>query len=332
VRRWVETPTFVRGIPVSVDASIGIAIAPDDGNDVAQLVRRADVAMYAAKQGRSGVLRYEQGLDVQDAGKLVLMTELRAAVEREELEVHYQPVVSTVGATLRSVEALVRWRHPTRGLMPPSTFLPLAEHTRLVVALNAFVLREAVRQCAIWQRHGSDVGLAVNMTVLDLLEPDLVHRVEQTLAANILPPSSLTIEITENALVQEPARVRRALEGLRALGVRIAIDDFGTGYSSLSYLRQLPIDVLKIDRSFVADLDASDASVAIVAAAVELAHRLGLVVVAEGVEDDSQYDCLELLGCDLIQGYLISPPVTASALSVRMEEASRSADDDLAAA
>ena len=321
LRRSIEAPGSIRGIPVSVDASIGIALAPDDGSDVGQLVRRADVAMYVAKQARAGVLRYDAASDRNDASKLVLMTELRVAVERGELEVHYQPIVQTSSGTLSKVEALVRWRHPTKGMLQPGSFIPLAEHTRLVIALNHFVLAESVRQCGIWRRRGADLGVTVNVTVLDLLERSFVSDVERTLHEAGFPPSALTIEITEGAFVQEPDRVRRTLEALRALGVQIAIDDFGTGYSSLSYLKDLPVDVLKIDRSFISDLPGSEASTAIVAAAIELSHRLDLTVVAEGVETEEQYRCLEELGCDLIQGYFVSKPVPAAALNDVVDKA-----------
>lgn len=325
MRRSIEEPCSIRDVPVSVDASIGVALAPTDGREVGQLIRRADVAMYAAKQARAGVLRYDATTDRNDANKLVLMTELRVAVERGELDVYYQPIVATSTGVLKKVEALVRWRHPTRGLIPPSEFIPLAEHTRLIIDLNQVVLREAVRQCAVWRRHGVDLGVTVNMTVLDLLERSLAQDIDKTLTAAGFPASALTIEITEGAFMQEPERVRRTLDALRALGVRVAIDDFGTGYSSLSYLKDLPVDVLKIDRSFISGLPASEANTAIVAAAIELSHRLGLQVVAEGVETDDQYDCLETLGCDLIQGYIISPPVPAASLSDMMEEASKPA-------
>ena len=326
VRHSIEAPGSIGGIPVSVDASVGIALAPEDGSEVGQLVRRADVAMYAAKDARAGVLRYEAANDRNDAAKLVLMTELRVAVEREELEVHYQPIVTADTGVLRKVEALVRWRHPTQGLLQPGAFIPLAEHTRLVVDLNRLVLEEAVRQCGVWRRRGADLGVAVNISVLDLLERSFAADIEGVLRGAGFPASALTIEITEGAFVQEPERVRRTLEPLRTLGVQVAIDDFGTGYSSLSYLKELPVDLLKIDRAFVTDLPGSEASTAIVAAAIELSHRLGLTVVAEGVEDELQYDCLADLGCDLIQGYVVSPPVSASGFSRLMAEASRETD------
>jgi diguanylate cyclase (GGDEF)-like protein len=321
LRQRIEAPGSVRGIPVSVDASIGIALAPDDGTEVSQLVRRADVAMYAAKQGRAGVLRYDLESDRNDANKLVLMTELRAAVERNELEVHYQPIVTASSGRLVKVEALVRWRHPSRGLLQPSAFIPLAEHTRLVVGLNGFVMREAIRQCGVWRRNGFDLGVTVNVTVLDLLDPTFAPGVEALLRDAAFPAAALTIEITEGAFAQEPARVRSTLEILRALGVQVAIDDFGTGYSSLSYLKELPVDLLKIDQSFVSDLPDAESSAAIVAAAVELAHRLGLVVVAEGVESAEQYEFLAELGCDLVQGFVVSKPVPASALASMIEAA-----------
>jgi EAL domain-containing protein (putative c-di-GMP-specific phosphodiesterase class I) len=214
-------------------------------------------------------------------------------------------------------------------MLQPGAFIPLAEHTRLVIDLNRFVLREAVRQCEIWRRQGVDLGVTVNMTVLDLLERSCAADIEAVLRKAKFPPSALTIEITEGAFVQEPDRVRRTLETLRSIGVQVAIDDFGTGYSSLSYLKELPVDVLKIDRSFISDLGQSDASTAIVAATIYLAHRLGLKVVAEGVETSAQYDRLELLGCDLIQGFLISPAVPPAELAALMKEASQ---DDAKAA
>ncbi len=315
VRKAVEAPATIRGIPVSVDASIGIAVAPDDGTAVGQLIRHADVAMFAAKYGRAGVLRYHSTIDRNDASKLVLMTELRAAVERDELEVHYQPVVDASSGRIRSAEALVRWHHPSRGLLTPGAFLPLAEHTRLIVEITRFVLAEAVRQAAAWRRAGREVGVAVNASVLDLVDSKFVSLVGRTLDDAGLPPELLTIEITEGAFMQEPEKVRRVLDSLRALGVRIAVDDFGTGYSSLSYLRDLPVDVLKIDRSFVTDLPESPSNLAIVAAAIELAHRLALRVVAEGVEREEQRTSLRALGCDLIQGYIVSAPVGASAFA-----------------
>jgi diguanylate cyclase (GGDEF)-like protein len=320
-RRRIEEPGVIRSIPVSVDASIGIALAPEDGMEVNQLVRRADVAMYAAKQGRTGVVRYTREEDRNDANKLALMTDLRAAVERGELEVHYQPIVAADSGLLRKVEALVRWRHPSKGLLAPGAFIPLAEPTRLIIELNAFVLREAVRQCEIWRRRGIDLGVTVNVAVLDLLDPTFSDGVEATLRQAGLPPSALTIEITEGAFMQEPTRVRHTLEALRALGVQVAIDDFGTGYSSLSYLKDLPVDLLKIDRSFVSDLPGEASSCAIVASTIELAHRLGLTIVAEGVETGEQYEFLAELGCDLIQGYVVSKPVSASSLGPLLGDA-----------
>ncbi len=320
LRRGIEAPFSIRGIPVSVDASVGIALAPEDGTGVGQLIRRADVAMYAAKAARAGVLRYEAATDRNDAGKLALMTDLRAAVEKGELEVHYQPIVAAETGMLEKVEALVRWRHPVKGLLQPGSFMPLAEHTRLVIVLSRFVLREALRQCGAWRQSGAMVGVTVNMTVLDLLEPTFAADVEAALREAEFPGAALTIELTEGAFVQEPDRVRRELERLRALGVQIAIDDFGTGYSSLSYLKNLPVDVLKIDRSFVTDLPGSNASKAIVAAAVELSHRLGLDVVAEGVESDAQYEFLTSIGCDFIQGYAVSKPVPGTELTTQMAD------------
>jgi diguanylate cyclase (GGDEF)-like protein len=311
MRRRIGEPFSVRGIPVWVDASIGVAVAPEHGNQTTQLIRRADVAMYAAKRGRLGVALYDPESDLNDAGRLVLMTELRAAIERGDLDVHYQPIVEIDTGTVVSVEALARWRHPERGLLLPGAFLPLAEHTGLVLEINRLVAEQAVRQCAAWQQLGVELGVSVNVSVLDLLDPNFVGDLLRLLREHDVAPGQLTIEVTEDLLLQEPERVGRTLASLRGSGIRVAIDDFGTGYSSLSYLRQLPVDGLKVDRSFVQGIPEDAASIAIIRSVVELSRSLGLAVVAEGVERPEQADALVDAGCDLIQGFLVSTPKPA---------------------
>jgi diguanylate cyclase (GGDEF)-like protein len=315
LRRTLETPFAIREIPVFVDASVGIALAPEHGAETGQLVRRADVAMYLAKRGRSGVALYDPETDLNDAGRLVLMTELRHAIEAEDLEVHYQPIVDVATRQIATVEALVRWRHPIRGLLSPAAFLPLAEHTGLIVELNRLVAREAVAQGAAWRRLGVNLGVSVNMSMLDMLDRSLAHDLLRLVDEHALPPDRFTVEITEDALMQEPERVRRTIERLRQAGIRVAIDDFGTGYSSLSYLRELPVDTVKIDRAFVEGLPEDGPSEAIVRATTQLAERLGLLVVAEGVETEAQLAVLAAAGVDRIQGYLASKPLPGTELT-----------------
>jgi diguanylate cyclase (GGDEF)-like protein len=320
LRRVIAEPLAVRGVPAWIDASVGVALAPEHGEDTTELLRHADVAMYTAKHSRSGVALYDPALDPNDASRLVLMTELREAIELGELDVYYQPVTEVSSGVVTSVEALVRWHHPVHGLLPPDAFLPLASHTGLILGVNRLVAREAIRQSAAWQAAGIDLGVAVNVTVLDLLDRDFVDDVRTMLEEHGLPPQHLTIEITEDVLMQEPERVDRTVSRLRSAGIRVVIDDFGTGYSSLAYLSRLPVDGLKIDKSFVQALPGDRASWAIVRSVVELAERLGLDVVAEGVETAEQADAVEEAGCDRIQGYLVAPPVPAHELEAWMAD------------
>jgi predicted signal transduction protein with EAL and GGDEF domain len=306
----LERPFELDGFAVAIGGSIGIALHPEHGGDADSLLREADIAMYAAKDARSGYAIYAPDTDLHSRERLGLLADLRQAIERGELVVHYQPQVDVRSGALTAVEALVRWPHPTRGLLPPDEFIPLAEQTRLIQPLSRWILAAAVRQCAAWRATGLDVPVSVNLSVYDLRDHDLPAIVKDVLATNGVPAERLRIEITESSLMANPPRAREILSQLRAQGVQIAIDDFGIGYSSLAYLKSLKVDELKIDRSFVREMAADEGSRAIVHAVIELATVMGLRVVAEGVEDAAILEALATMGCDVAQGYYFARPLS----------------------
>jgi diguanylate cyclase (GGDEF)-like protein len=311
VHESLEEPFSVRGLPLEVGASIGITSYPEHGEDVDTLLQRADVAMYLAKDAHAGTAAYDVALDTNDAARLALAGELRRAIENDELVVHYQPKAALESARIVGVEALVRWEHPERGLVPPNEFVPIAERTGLIKPLTRSVLTKALTQCAAWNAAGHDLHVAVNLTIPDLLDLELPDRIAELLAETGVGPDRLELEITESTLLADPFRVRSVLARLNEMGLRLAIDDFGTGYSSLAYLKRLPVQTLKIDRSFVSGMceDPSDAT--IVRSTIDLGRSLGLEVVAEGVESLEVWSSLRALGCSLAQGYLIGRPVPA---------------------
>jgi diguanylate cyclase (GGDEF)-like protein len=312
VRVALAEPRYVGELPVVVEASVGIVLCPGDGEDVDTLLRRADIAMYAAKERRMGAARYEPDFDTTSADRLALMAELGTALDEGQLELWYQPQAGLQDGLIVGAEGLVRWRHPTRGLVPPGDFVPFAERTGLGRRLSRFVVEAAVRQLACW-RDDSDAPrrVAVNLSMVDLLDLSLPDEVERLLREAGVDAGRLELEITEGVIMADPVRVGEVLERLRDVGVKLAIDDFGTGYSSLAYLKKLPVDVLKIDRSFVSNLTEESRDAAVVHSAIELAHTLGLGVVAEGVEDQATYEALRRLGCDVVQGYHVAKPVPA---------------------
>ncbi len=297
-----------------VTASIGVAVVGSDATTAEDLLADADWAMYKAKErGRNRLEIFNQTMRADAVTRVEQVSDLRRAVEEGELVVHYQPELRLGDESMAGVEALVRWQHPALGLLGPDQFIGLAEDTGLVVALGAEVLRTACREVASW-RPGSGPGaahVAVNLSARQLVEPGVIDTVWEVLKETGMEPSRLCLEITESVLMEDVASSIEALLGLKALGVRLAIDDFGTGYSSLSYLRRFPVDIVKIDRSFVAGLGVDPAAEAIVAAVVNLAHALGLVVVGEGVETEQQLVMLRALGCDRAQGFLWSRPLPA---------------------
>jgi len=294
--------------------STGIAVGGRDGVDQAELMRKADAAMYSAKRRGGGAARYDALRD-DAVVRLHLLEELRTGIARGELRLQYQPSVHLVDRAVTGVEALVRWQHPTRGLLTPDEFLPVAERSDVMALLTAWVLDEAVRQCAGWRAAGHEVCIAVNLSAATVLDPTLPALVAGLLTRHGLPASCLALEITETSVIDRPQDARRILDELVDQGVNIAVDDFGTGYASLSWLQQLPFNALKIDRSFVADLTAGGLGVDLVRYTIELAHAMGKVVVAEGVETQEQYAALLRLGCDNGQGYLIARPLSAEALT-----------------
>jgi diguanylate cyclase (GGDEF)-like protein/PAS domain S-box-containing protein len=308
----LERPFEVEGQHLDVAVSIGIALSPDDGDDPNTLLRRADIALFVAKQPRGAFVRYAPEHERQGASRLALMAELREALQHEgELFLQFQPLVRLRDRSLAGVEALVRWQHPQRGLVPPMEFVPFAEKTRLIKPLTRWVLGCALQQSVAWQRAGRCIPVSVNISMRDLVDPEFPETIASLVGAAQAPPSLLVLEITESLIMTEPERAIKTLSQLRELGVRLAVDDFGTGYSSLAYLHRLPINEIKIDKSFVAAMKGEASRANIVRASVELGHSLQLESVAEGVEDARTWDLLGALGCDLAQGYFISRPMVA---------------------
>jgi diguanylate cyclase (GGDEF)-like protein len=309
-------PVLVGGRPLAVHVSIGVADTGTAGDRrPGTLLRNADLAMYRAKAlGKHRLVRYAPGMAEAAEVEATLLQDLAVAVEAGQLEVHYQPTVDLADGRTTGYEALVRWHHPTLGLLPPAEFVPQAEESGHVVGIGRWVLEQAVRQAARWSAEsGRALGMAVNLSPRQLADDDVVALVSRVLAESGLPAGQLVLEMTENVLLRDVDLVVGRLQELRALGVRIAIDDFGTGYSSLSYLRRLPADVLKIDRSFVAELGTGGPSTTLVASMIELARSLGLEVVAEGVETAQQRAVLDDLACSSAQGFLFGRPQPAPA-------------------
>jgi diguanylate cyclase len=308
-------PLVIEGARVRVDASAGIAERDDASVRISELLRRADVAMYAAKDAHSRVERYHADLDKANRARLETIQDLDAALIHHQFVLHYQPKIDLATGATFGAEALVRWQHPTRGLLYPDAFLPVVEQSGLMNTVTQLVLETAVGQLALWRKTGVDLSVAVNLSASDLLDESLTERIAGLLADHGVPASALELEITESVIMIDPKRAREVLESLQRLGLRIAVDDYGTGYCALAYLRDLPVDELKIDRSFTARVTADPRSAAIVRSTIELAHALGLKVVAEGVEDQAALDAVTGFGCDYAQGYHFSRPVPADAFA-----------------
>lgn len=311
----VAEPVSVVGTSLRVGASIGIALFPDDGPDLSVLLRKADIAMYKAKAARRPYHVYCLADDADGAGTLQLMQELRTALRDNQLVLHYQPKVDLTTGDVHGVEALVRWDHPARGLLPPDAFLNLVEGAGLMPALTRTVLSQALDQVACWRRDGYDLAVAVNLSASSLADPQLPEQIEEMLAARGLVPSALQLEITEEFLLGDRKLAQEILIRLRRHGIGISVDDFGTGYNTLAYLRELPIDELKIDSSFVIPMAQDARTAALVSATINLAHTLGMSIVAEGVETVGTYTQLSRMGCDRAQGYFMSRPIPADELA-----------------
>ena len=305
----LEQPIMFHGQPLDVGASIGIACFPLHAPDPETLLRNADIAMYVAKRSKSGYVVFDPKFDNSQQQHLSMLSELRSAVEHGELRLYYQPKVTLATSAVTAAESLLRWLHPTRGMVPPGMFIPFAEHTGYIKVLTRWVLEEAIRQCAAWQQEGLHIQISVNISARDLMSRDLPDYISELLQKFNVPASSLCLEITESGFMEDPGHALRVLERLSAVGLELSIDDYGTGYSSLSYLMQLPVSELKIDRSFVSKMSGNEDLTTIVRSTIDLGHSLGLKVVAEGVEDPAGFALLRELGCDSAQGYYMSPPL-----------------------
>jgi diguanylate cyclase len=307
----VARPIAADAMELYLDVSVGMALFPEHGSSAEELLRRADIAMYDAKESRSRLQLYRNGRDAEHLYRLSLVNDLRKAVPNGELALHYQPKMQLHSGRIVSAEALLRWRHPQHGLVPPDDFIPLAEHSGIIRELTDWVLHEVIRQCTAWQQAGIEVGIALNLSAMDLGSGDLPTQLAGHLERYRLAPERLMLEITETAVMRDAVHSLEVLNRLKACGVMLAIDDFGTGYSSLSHLKRLPVDELKIDKSFVMAMAEDEDDAVIVRSTIELAHTMGLKVVAEGVETDAALEMLRAYRCDSVQGYLISRPLAA---------------------
>jgi diguanylate cyclase (GGDEF)-like protein len=326
VQASLEEPVTLEGIDVEVGVSIGVATAPDHGADGHLLMKRADAAMYEAKSSGEGPQLYQASLDAGDSPeRLAMVAELRQGVATGQLEVHVQPQAQLSDGAVVGAEALVRWRHPKHGLLFPDEFIPLAERSGVIRQLTSIVLEQAVEACGQWWSRGQELTVAVNVSARNTLTDELVDQVQELLSRHELPAGALTLEITESSIIRDPVRTAEVLDRLHALGVRLSIDDFGTGYSSLSYLRMLPVQEVKIDKSFVMTMERETEDATIVRSIVDLAGNLGLLVVAEGVEDDPTWRVLAKMGCDIAQGYHLAPPMPLADFPAWVEARRRTA-------
>jgi diguanylate cyclase (GGDEF)-like protein/PAS domain S-box-containing protein len=311
----LEQPFVVEGQVLEVGASIGIALFPQHGFDARMLLRRADTAMYTSKQGQIGYSFHRDEVEKRSPDQLSIVVEMRSALERNEFELYYQPKIHLRSGLMTRVEVLLRWMHPKRGMVQPAMFVPVAERTGLIRPLTDWLFERAMAQVRAWQDSGAPVHVAVNISAKSLLDQSLPRKIQELLDKWEVDPRFLKIEITESSIMADPAHALAIMSMIQSMGVRLSIDDFGTGYSSLTHLRQLPIDEIKIDKSFVAGMTTSDADAAIVRTVIDLAHNLGKQVCAEGVEDEATMTLLREIGCDLAQGYFISRPMSAPDLT-----------------
>jgi diguanylate cyclase (GGDEF)-like protein len=310
-------PFMVNGQPIHLGASVGVALCPGDGEDPADLMQKADLALYAAKaEGRATFCRYDVSLDEKMRARRAIEAGLRTAIAEGQLELHYQPLVDAATGCITSAEALVRWNHPERGLIPPVEFIGIAEETGLILPLGEWVLRTACAEAATWP---ANMGVAINLSPVQFREKSLVDIISAALESAGLAADRLDLEITEGVLLSDEQGTMQTLNELVALGVRVSMDDFGTGYSSLSYLRKFPFDKIKIDQSFVSQLPEDDESAAIVRAIITMAKCLGMTTTVEGVETQAQFAFSVDAGCDTLQGYLISRPLPSAALASFVE-------------
>jgi diguanylate cyclase (GGDEF)-like protein len=309
ILRALEHPITLDDHTVDLGAGIGVASSPEHGLDADTLLSRAEVAMYAAKQQQAGTVTYHPGLDSSSEESLTMLSELRHAVDHHQMRLFLQPKISLRSGEVLGAEALVRWAHPTRGMVPPMRFIPFAEQTGFVRVLTMWMIEQVAQMSQSLTQQGLRMKLAVNLSTRDLMDQDLPTKIEQIIGRYDVDPSLLVMEITESAIMDDPQRALQTLNRLHAMGMKLSIDDFGTGYSSLAYLKRLPVDELKIDKSFVMNMESDLQDAKIVYSTIDLAHNLGLTVVAEGVESAKSWKLLAGLSCDEVQGYFIAKPM-----------------------
>jgi diguanylate cyclase (GGDEF)-like protein len=314
----LQAPVDVQGIRLQVGASVGLVVAPDDGEDVAVLLKNADIAMYEAKRDRGRICWYRPDLDVNSVERLQLLTDLREALDGDQLLVVFQPQLHLDSGRIVGAEALVRWHHPERGLVMPDAFIELAENSGLIGQVTTYVLEQSLLVLARLERQGHMLQMSVNLSARHLSDLSLPVQVQDALTGHGVAPGRLTLEVTETGILSDPLRVDEVVRHLRTMGVGIAVDDYGTGHASLSYLKRLAIDELKIDRSFVTEMNANPSDLTIVRSTIALGHDLGLRIVAEGVEDEATLDQLARIGCDVAQGWFIGRPVSERQLLDRL--------------
>jgi diguanylate cyclase (GGDEF)-like protein len=319
IQNSLLSPFVIEGLTLDVQASLGAVLFPQHGEDVDTLIQRADVAMYVAKNENKGFVIYSPKMDQYSPHRLTLMSELRQAIEQDDLLLYYQPKINVRTDQITDVEVLIRWQHKDHGMIAPDEFISLAERTGLIKQLTRWVLKNALQQAVLWRKSGTDIGVAVNLSTKNLLDPEFPDIIAGLLASYDLQPKYLILEITETAIMADPEMALEVLTRIAKMGVRISVDDFGTGYSSLSYLKKLPVGEIKIDKSFVTDMLEKDNDAVIVHATIELAHNLGLEAVAEGVENEETLLKLKELGCDVLQGFHICKPIPAKDLTQWLE-------------
>jgi len=334
IRTVIQEPFELEGMRLLIDASVGIAMFPAHGDSSNLLMRRADVAMYHAKKSGLGVAVYDERYDVNSPQRLALISGLPRAIEENELVLHYQPKIRVSDRALIGVEALVRWDHAEHGLLQPDKFIPIVELGDSIIALTHWVIKQALTDCRSWQQQGVEIAVAVNVSTLNIQDEEFVKNLNVLISEYGVKPDQLQLEITESVIMADTKRALKTIDALDSMGVRISIDDFGTGYSSLAYIKRIPVDELKIDKSFVMDMEQDENDAVIVRSTIDLAHNLGLKVTAEGVETEGALQLLDVLGCDSAQGFYICRPVSAEELVTwlpqwqAMNQARLSLDDE----
>jgi diguanylate cyclase (GGDEF)-like protein/PAS domain S-box-containing protein len=319
VLKRIDQPIEIEDVTISIGASLGIVCFPEHGTDIRTLLRRADVAMYTAKRNGSGITAYSKEQDEKDPYRLILMGDLRAAIDKQELFLVYQPKANLKTKEIEGVEALIRWNHPKLGLVYPNDFIPIAEHIGVINSITSWVLIEAIKQNRKWEKQGLDIEIAVNLSVRNLQDFELPIRLQALLDKHEVSPHKITLEITESFIMSDPKHAKEVLMKIHHMGIKLSIDDFGTGYSSLAYLKTLPVNTIKIDKSFITDMVSNSTDSMIVRSVIFLAHNLGLKVVAEGVENEEIWDLLVSYNCDMAQGYYIEKPLMEHDLKLWLE-------------